>query len=264
MNYTFDIDQTHAQRKCYDDNGFMVVRNVLNPAQLTSLRAMIDGAMDGTLHPAKVHADEEPKEFSIQWEPRVKDIPGVPRRDKIRIIFHMAHTHPYFWNLATSKALLDLVENLIGPNIKYYTDQMFCKPAKHGSEVPWHQDSGYWPDAEPNLLSCWLAIDDVTIQNGCVRFVPGSHKTELPHVEVISDNPNKLAARPDLCDTSREIPVEMTAGSIGFHHSLALHRSLPNLSEKPRRGMVMIYLPADLKFHKPWIPTHGFRQVRGA
>jgi phytanoyl-CoA hydroxylase len=262
MNYTFDISQTQAQRQAFDDNGFMVVRNVLTPAELTELRAMIDGAMDGSLQPAKVHADEDPKEFSIQWEPRVKDLPGVPRRDKIRIIFHMAHTHPYFWKLATSKKMLDLCENLIGPNIKYYTDQMFCKPAKHGSEVPWHQDSGYWPAAEPRLLSCWLAIDDVTLQNGCVRFVPGTHKAQIPHVEVITDNPNNLAARPDLCDASKEVPVEMTAGSIGFHHSLALHRSFPNLSDKPRRGLVMIYLPADLKFNSPWVPTHGFRQVR--
>jgi ectoine hydroxylase-related dioxygenase (phytanoyl-CoA dioxygenase family) len=93
--------------------------------------------------------------------------------------------------------------------------------------------------------------------------VPGTHKSVIPHIEVKTDNPNNIAARPDLCDASREVPVEMCAGSVGFHHSLALHRSLPNLSDKPRRGMVMIYLPSDLKFYSPWEPANGFRVVRG-
>jgi hypothetical protein len=236
-----------------------VIPDVLSPARLAELRAMIDGAMDGTVRPDKV-ADAD---FQIQWEPSVKDKPGVARRDKIRVIFHLCHTHSFFWDLATSDAMLDRVENLIGPDIKLYTDQMFCKPARHGSEVPWHHDSAYWPDAEPGLLSCWLAIDDVTIENGCVRFIPGSHKNYVPHHEIVTDNPNNVTVQPGTVDAAKEVPVEIKAGSMSVHHSLCVHRSLPNMSDRPRRGLVMIYLPADLKFVRPWNFKYGFKQVRG-
>jgi phytanoyl-CoA hydroxylase len=248
------------QRACFEQNGFVVIPDVLNPAQLAELRSMVDKAMDSTIQPDR---DPNAADFQIQWEPTVKDNRNVARRDKIRVIFHLTHTHSWFWKLATRPAMLDAVENLIGPDIKYYTDQMFCKPAKHGSEVPWHHDSAYWPAAEPNLLSCWLAIDDVTIENGCVRFIPGSHKSYVAHHEIVTDHPNTITCRPGTVDPSKEVPVEIKAGSMSIHHSLCVHRSLPNMSDRSRRGLVMIYLPADLKFLKPWNFKYGFPVVRG-
>jgi ectoine hydroxylase-related dioxygenase (phytanoyl-CoA dioxygenase family) len=248
------------QRAFYEASGFVVMPDVLNPSQLAELRTMVDRAMDGTIKPDRVPGLDD---FQIQWEPTVKDDPKVARRDKIRVIFHLTHAHSYFWKLATSKTMLDAVENLIGPDIRFYTDQMFCKPAKHGSEVPWHHDSAYWPDAEPNLLSCWLAIDDVTIENGCVRFIPGSHRGNYPHHIIETTNPNNLTVQPGFADPSKEVPVEIKAGSMSVHHSLCVHRSLPNRSDRSRRGLVMIYLPADLKFLRPWNFKYGFKLVRG-
>jgi ectoine hydroxylase-related dioxygenase (phytanoyl-CoA dioxygenase family) len=254
------IHSRAEQRAFYEANGFVVIPDVLNPSQLSELRTMVDRAMDGTIKPDRVPGLDD---FQIQWEPTVQNDPTVPRRDKIRVIFHLTHTHSYFWKLATSDTMLDAVENLIGPDIKFYTDQMFCKPAKHGSEVPWHHDSAYWPDAEPNLLSCWLAIDDVTIQNGCVRFIPGSHKSYTPHHKIVTTNPNNITCQPGTVDPDREVPVEIKAGSMSIHHSLCVHRSLPNMSDRSRRGLVMIYLPADLKFIRPWNFKYGFKLVRG-
>lgn len=155
------------------------------------------------------------------------------------------------------------MENLIGTDIRFYTDQMFAKPAKHGSEVPYHHDSAYWPAAEPRLLSCWLAIDDVTVQNGCVRYIPGSHRLHVPHHVIETDNPNNLTIQPGTIDPSREVPVEMKAGSMMVHDSLTVHRSLPNMSDRSRRGLVMIYLPADLRFFSKWDFKYGFPLVRG-
>ena len=259
----YSSSDLRQQRTDFDSNGFVVVPNLLTPEELEQLRAMVDGAMTGAIKPQPPHSKARMDDFNIQWEPRVRENPAISRRDKIRIIFHLCHSHPFFWGLATNPRMLDVVENLLGPDIKLYTDQMFCKPAKHGSEVPWHQDSGYWPAVEPRLLSCWIAIDDVTIDNGCVRFLPGSHKAAVPHHIVVTDNPNNLAARPEYCDPSREVPVTMKAGSVCIHHSLTLHRSLPNESNHARRGLVLIYLPADLKFLQPWDFQYGFPLVRG-
>ncbi len=247
------------QRDFFEENGFVVIPDVLMPTQLSELCAMIDSVMDGTIQPDLTSSDD----FAIQWEPLVKDDPQVPRRDKIRVLFHLCHMHSYFAKLVTSDAVLDAVENLIGANIRLYTDQMFCKPAHHGSEVPWHHDSAYWPAAEPGLISCWLAIDDVTLENGCMRFVPGSHREENPHYEIETINPNNLTVRPEFIDQSREVPVEIKAGSMSIHHSLTVHRSCSNASDHRRRGLAMIYLPADLKFIEPWDFKYGFQLVRG-
>jgi ectoine hydroxylase-related dioxygenase (phytanoyl-CoA dioxygenase family) len=185
----------------------------------------------------------------------------VARRDKARCVYQLGHTHPYSRGHVTRPEILDMVEQLIGPNIKLYTDQTFIKPAHHGSEVPFHQDSAYWPAAEPRLLSCWLAIDDATIENGCVRMIPGSHRRPVPHREF--DGVQQYGLLEEDVDASQEVPVEVPAGSAMFHHSLTIHRSFPNTSNRSRRGIVSIYLPADLHFHQPWPFPYGFQLVRG-
>jgi ectoine hydroxylase-related dioxygenase (phytanoyl-CoA dioxygenase family) len=248
------------QRACFVNNGFVVIPDVLDPKQLSELRSTVDEVMNGTIRPDR---DPDASDFQIQWEPGVKDDPNLARRDKIRVIFHMCHAHSFFWQLATNARVLDAVENLIGPHIKFYTDQMFCKPALHGSEVPWHHDSAYWPDAEPNLLSCWLAVDDVTVDNGCLQFLPGSHREHFPHHVIQTSNPNNLTVQPGYADPAKQVPVEIKAGSMSIHHSLCVHRSLPNTSGRSRRGLILIYLPADLKFIRPWNFKYGFQLVRG-
>jgi phytanoyl-CoA hydroxylase len=246
-------------RAPFDEQGFVVVPDFLPKAELAELREMMDQVRDGRLQPDRGEASE----FAFQWEPRVKDDPSIAQRDKIRIVFHLAHTHSYFWRFIQQPRLLELVAALIGPTFNYYTDQTFFKPARHGSEVPWHQDSAYWPMVEPRVLSAWLALDPVTVANGCVRFIPGSHRRAVPHHEIVTDNPNKLTTKPDFVDPSLEVPVEMAAGSICLHHSLTLHRSFPNTSDQPRGGMVMIFMPADLEFYQPWPFRYGFPKLRG-
>ncbi len=244
-------------RDQFDRDGFVIVPDFLPPGELRELRQMMDAVLDDRLKPDRPGVDA----FRVQWEPRVKDDPAIARRNKIRVIFHLAHTHSYFRRLVASRRVQDLVEALLGPSPKFFTDQTFFKPARHGSEVPWHQDSAYWPHAEPRILSGWLALDDVTLENGCVRYVPGSHLRELPHHEIETDNPNKLTTQPAYVDPSREVPAVMSAGSICLHHSLTLHRSLPNHSDRSRNGMVMIFMPDDLKFHKPWPFEYGFEHL---
>ena len=257
MQATLDLK---AVRATFDRDGFVVVPDLIPPDALAVLRRHIDGVLDGEIKPNAAAAEDE---FHTQWEPRVVDRADLPRRQKIRVIFHMAHSHDYFWKFANEDRVLDVIEALVGPDIRFYTDQMFVKPPKVGSEVPWHQDSAYWPDVDPGLLSCWVALDDVTIANGCVRFIPGSHKRVVPHHEIVTDNPNNITTKPGLVDPSKEVPVEMKAGSVCIHHSLAVHRSLPNTSDAPRRGWVLIYLPAQQHFLRPWNFKYGFKVVRG-
>ncbi len=84
--------------------------------------------------------------------------------------------------------ILDAVEDLIGPNIQLFHDQALFKPAHHGGPVHWHQDNAYWRCSPPNLVSCWLTLDDVDIDNGAMQFIPGSHFRSVEHERAADTN----------------------------------------------------------------------------
>jgi ectoine hydroxylase-related dioxygenase (phytanoyl-CoA dioxygenase family) len=201
-------------------------------------------------------------DFELQWEPALKDRADLPRARRIRVMFHLSHRDPWFWGHATRPEIVDTVENLLGPDLIYYTDQLFVKGAYNGSAVPWHQDSAYWPVDPPKLLSCWMALDDATVENGCVRVIPGTHRRAIPHTH-FKEGPQSLGLLQHEVDLSKEIPVEIPAGGAMFHHSLLIHRSEANRSAKGRRGLVSIYLPAECRFTKPWDFKYGFKVLRG-
>ena len=162
---------------------------------------------------------------------------------------------------ATRPEIIEVAEALLGADVRLYTDQIFVKPPHHGSEVPFHQDHAYWKALEPyHMVSCWLALDDATIENGCVRMLPATHHRLLPHRDF--EGPQSLGLLPADVDASDETPVEIKAGSAMFHHSLTIHRSFPNVSDGGRRGLVTIYAPDEIQFVQPWDFRYGFQKVR--
>ena len=254
-----DLEQ---YRRTFDERGYVVVPDLLTPAELAELRRNVDAVMDGTVKPEFPNLRGDTDDFDIQWEPATRNDPNLKRRDKLRVVFHLCHTLSFFWRHATRPRTLDVVAALLGPDVKLYTDQLFFKPAHHGSEVPFHQDSGYWPDWEPKLLTCWVAIDDATLANGCVRVIPGTHKKQLPHHHFPNSTQTEGLLESEV-EVSKEVPVEIRAGSAMFHHSLLIHRSFPNTSDRSRRGLATIYLPADLKTKRNTFKW-GFKTIRGA
>jgi len=243
-----------GQKAFFEENGYLVVEDILSRTQLEELRAHVEIALEG----------KEPQfgDFEIQWEPYAVERPDLPRAQKIRVMFHLCHRDSFFWSHATRPEILDIVELLLGPDIKLYTDQMFVKPPFQGTAVPFHQDSAYWPVEPPRLVSCWMALDDATVENGCVHVIPGTHRQLLSH-HYYPNSIQSLGLEEDEVDVSREIPVELRAGSCMFHHSLLIHRSAPNRSPRYRRGLVTIYLPSTLGFTKPWDFKYGFKLLRG-
>lgn len=249
-------------KSSFDANGYLVVPDVVTGDALAELRTMVDRVLDGDLPPQRRNRGGSLDDYDIQWEPGLQHDVTLPRRERVRVVFHLCHTHDFFWQHATRPEILDVIEALIGPDITLYTDQMFVKPARHGTEVPFHQDSGYWPWADPpHLLSCWFAIDDVTIANGCVHMLPGSHKALLPHRHF--EGPQSHGLLESDVDASRETPIEMAAGSMCIHHSLTVHRSFANRSDRGRRGLVTIYLPSSLRVDRDWDFPFGFKTLRG-
>ncbi|HLV79714.1 MAG TPA: phytanoyl-CoA dioxygenase family protein, partial [Chthonomonadaceae bacterium] len=124
---------------------------------------------------------------------------------------------------------------------------LMLKPPEVGSQKGWHQDSPYWPIEPMALCSCWLPLDDATLENGCMWVLPGHHDRPLPHVSVTDD----YVIAEDGLDTSEGIAVPMRAGSGLFFHSLLPHFTAPNRTRSWRRAMVLSYMSARSHYTGP-------------
>jgi ectoine hydroxylase-related dioxygenase (phytanoyl-CoA dioxygenase family) len=147
--------------------------------------------------------------------------------------------HDVLWNPAFVMAASQL---LGGQPVRFWHDQLFCKPAHHGGVVAWHQDYAYWTRTIPmQHLTCWTGLDDASIENGCLYYVPGSHRWGLLDKPELAGDMTGLMA--GLTDEQKEafkpIPIEMKKGYGSFHHPLMVHGSYENRSERPRRAFVL-------------------------
>lgn len=135
--------------------------------------------------------------------------------------------------------------------VRLWHDQLLYKPGNPnsgkgaGGNVGWHQDHYYWKCTTQDLFTAWVALDDVTVENGCMQMVPGSHKWGVLDGNFFEQDLDKLKA-----DIEREsgqkfetVPIEMKAGQVSFHHCLTIHGSGPNVTTRPRRSLVLHLMP---------------------
>ena len=146
--------------------------------------------------------------------------------------------------------ILDAVEQLIGPDFINWGSALFGKPANGGIETPWHQDGEYWPIRPLATCTAWIAIDDATPENGCMRVVPGSHRdgTMLPHKTVEGDYTlyRTLEDGSEAEANARDVILER--GQVSIHDVYMVHGSRPNRSSRPRRGLTFRYMPTTSHF----------------
>lgn len=155
--------------------------------------------------------------------------------------------HPVFRMLIHDSRLLDLVESLLGPDIRLIHYQGLYKPARSGGEVGWHQDNHYFNVAQNRTISVWLALDDATVENGCMWYLPGQHRAALEHEQLWDTSVKKgfyFAIRG--LDDTEAVPAEVNAGGLAIHHCLMPHRSLKNETDRPRRGIAMHFMDAKM------------------
>jgi len=149
---------------------------------------------------------------------------------------------PAFHDLLWNPAFLIPASQLLGGAVRFWHDQLFVKPPHHGGVVAWHQDYSYWTRTQPVAhLSCWIGLDDSTLENGCVHYVPGSHRWNLLPVTGLANDMRSIHSV--LNDEQKEqfkpVPIELKAGECSFHHPLMVHGSYENKSGHPRRGTVI-------------------------
>ena len=131
-----------------------------------------------------------------------------------------------FLDMARDPAIVDLVAGLVGPDVILWGCQVFCKPGGDGMEVPWHQDGHYWPIRPLATTTAWIAIDDSTTENGCMRVIPGSHAADSFPTSRLRATASCWTWRwmpPPTTRTARDVVLE--AGELSLHDVHLIHGS---------------------------------------
>jgi ectoine hydroxylase-related dioxygenase (phytanoyl-CoA dioxygenase family) len=213
----------------FHENGYLAGIKTLDETQIAVLR----GALDELMKPAQAA------------NPHFYEYHTNESAEKDKILFHALGAwrvseafHDSLWNLR----YLVPAAQLLGGAVRFWHDQIFVKPARDGGVVAWHQDYSYWTRTAPvNHLTCWIGLDDSTRENGCVHYVPRSHRWNLLPRKNLANNMEAIfddltaAQKRDF----RPVAVELKKGEASFHHPLTVHGSFENFSGKARRAVVI-------------------------
>ncbi|HYT73391.1 MAG TPA: phytanoyl-CoA dioxygenase family protein [Vicinamibacterales bacterium] len=217
------------QVRFYQEQGYLAGVRVLSGDQVDILTTELAALMDPA-HPAHALFHEYHSNES---------------RDPSTVLFHALgawRASPAFHDLLWTPAFLAAASQLLDGPVRFWHDQLFCKPPKRGGVVAWHQDYSYWTRTAPIAhLTCWIALDDVTVENGCLQYVPGSHRWNLLPVTGLAGEMNAIedVLTPEQRAQFTPVPIVLKRGEATFHHPLMVHGSSENRSDRPRRGAVL-------------------------
>ncbi|MCA1579336.1 MAG: phytanoyl-CoA dioxygenase family protein [Acidobacteria bacterium] len=229
LNDRSAYELTADQIEFYNEHGYVAGIKMLTDEQLDALGEEV-AALADPAHPGhelfyEVHANES--------------------SDPRQILFHALGAwrikqglHDLLWH----PAFVVPAAQLLGGPVRFWHDQIFYKPARHGGVVIWHQDYSYWTRTTPMAhISCWIGLDDSTRENGCVHYVPGSHRWQLlPRLSFANDMDAVLdSLTPAQRAEFKPVAIELKAGECSFHHPLMVHGSYANTTGRPRRAVVL-------------------------
>ena len=238
---------TDDQIKFFHANGYVAGIPCLNDEQIETLRSQLAELIDPG-HPGhnlfyEFHSNES--------------------TDLNTVLFHALGAwristafHDLLWN----PAVLMPAAQLLGGAVRFWHDQLFVKPPHHGGVVAWHQDYSYWTRTEPIAhLSCWIGLDDSTRANGCVHYVPGSHRWNLLPITGLANDMQAIRSvlSEEQTQQFQPVAIELKAGECSFHHPLMLHGSFENRSDRPRRGAVINVFRDGVKSASDAPPLEG-------
>jgi len=233
---------TPDQVAFYRENGYLKFGRIFEQREVAALREHVD-EMIAALPPGK-----RPEEMD---RPHFED--------------------PWLFRYLTDPRVLDVIEGFLGPDIVLWSSHLIAKPGGDGKAVPWHTDGAYWRGRlKPmTVITLWLAVDESTRENGCMRVIRGSHRgpgAAIDQYEPVDRETHLFDARlkPELVDESQAVDLELRVGECHFHDAWTIHGSTPNRSPQRRCGYTMRYMPASVVFEPgDWSSKHHIYLVRG-
>lgn len=157
-----------------------------------------------------------------------------------RPMLHLAD--PFLERVCCDARFAPIVLPILGPDVRLYWDQSVAKPPAARTELPWHQDNGYTPVDPPEYVTCWVALDDAGVDNGCIWVIPGSHRAGTVRHH---DGPGPFRVGRD--DPEGGVPVPVRRGDVLVFSSLLMHRSGPNTSGRHRRAWIIQFCAAHAR-----------------
>lgn len=170
---------------------------------------------------------------------------------------------PFMVRLVGDPRLLDVAEQFLGSAIALFASHYISKPPRDGQPVLWHQDGSYWPLEPMEVTTLWLAVDDSTPENGCMRVIPGTHTLDLKGLQKREDVKSVLGSEipPEYVDESRAVDLVLRAGDVSVHHPNIIHGSEANHSDRRRCGLTIRYITPATKVL--WENFPGLYVLRG-
>ncbi len=222
-----------ADIAAYRDQGYIVVEKVFDEAALDQLRRVTDSLLDRARLVTASNAD-----YDIG--------PGHrPDRPVVRRIKDPHRQHPVYDAALRSPRLLDILEGLIGPDIRFDHSKLNFKPSGGRASVEWHQDWAFYPHSNDDILAVGVMLEDCTLENGPLMVMPGSHKGPIYDHHNQGWFAGAIDPKASGLDFSRAVPLTAPAGSCSFHHVRMLHGSTENRSDRNRPLLLFSYAAVD-------------------
>lgn len=240
----------------YARDGYVVVEGLLSPAEVAALRDEAAAIATGGRGP--VLGADVVAEGAETPDAAMAAVLAIHFPHKASALMRAALAHP---------AIVSVLTQLIGPDVKAMQSMLFVKGAGKPGQA-WHQDEHYIPTRDRSLCGAWIALDDATIDNGCLWMLPGSHEPGILWPTAAHDDPRfdngEEARHPH--DREGGVPIEARAGSVAFFNGYTLHRSLNNTRRHGfRRALVNHYMSArsllPWSFGMPPTPRTDFRDI---
>ncbi len=180
----------------------------------------------------------------------------------LRKLDNPVYHRPLFRELAMKRSFVEMVEQLIGPGVSLFFSQLFMKPPGVGGPKPIHQDNFYFgPDRLDATLTAWIALDEATIENGCLHYHDIHLKDVVPHTAPPGE-PYNLQIPSDVASTYDMRPAPVKSGGVSFHHGNTPHQSSSNRSGNSRRAAAFHYLQNDAKLVSATLPYDASINVK--
>jgi phytanoyl-CoA hydroxylase len=214
---------TDEQARSFNERGFFVMENALDSA--TVARAI-----------AEIAPFEAKVEAMLRAQPNRRMM--ISEADGISFTVHLVKRSAFLRQLSAAPIFADLCHDLLGPDVRLYWDQAVYKKPEYPKHFPWHQDNGYTYIEPQAYLTCWVALTDATVENGCPWVAAGGHLhgtlkhhlSELGYVCREEDGPEAM-------------PAPVRSGGIVVFSSLTPHRTGPNLTKEVRKAYILQYAP---------------------
>lgn len=221
---------TEDRIRHFKEYGFIKGIRILNDEQIEILRNELKKL---------VNKDNPGNEYFYEYNSNESADPNT-------VLFHALgawRVSSGFHDILWAPAFRMAAYQLLGKSYHLFHDQLFMKPAKHGSVVSWHQDFSYWTWTAPIAhLTCWIALDEATTDNGCMYYIPKSHTWGLlPKTGLAGDMDSVRAVlnEEQIKLFDRRVPIVVQKGEASFHHPLLMHGSYANKSSIPRRATLI-------------------------